>query len=75
MRLAFDLEYLYCLVGGACRQSAAVIVKTGIVLEGAVEVRPDTSYNIILQDGTYDHVIVTRIRYHLGSSLDAEEGG
>lgn len=39
MRLAFDLEYLYCLVGGACRQSAAVIIKTGIVLEGGVKVR------------------------------------
>jgi hypothetical protein len=40
MRLAFDLKYLYCLVGGACRQSAAVIIKTGIVLEGGVKVRP-----------------------------------
>lgn len=33
MRISLDLEYLNCLIGGACCESPPIVIQTGIVLE------------------------------------------
>lgn len=42
--LALNLKDLYCFIGRACRQSAAIVIQTGIVLNSRASVSPTKSH-------------------------------
>src|SRR5699024_2248110 len=77
--LTLDFKDLYCLVRRACRQPAAVIVQSGVVLnsrKASVGPRTRTScsihrvgWNIGNSFITYNHIIVTRIGDNLSGGL------
>jgi hypothetical protein len=63
MLVAFDLEDLDRLIGGACCQSSAVVVKDGVVLLRAISWSFGMRSGRVVRRmfGTYNHVIVTGV--------------